>query len=95
MIIERNLHKLSDVAMIIMVKSEHGDDPFKADGPKHCKTVVQLAAHARNLMLAHGLTCAFVLGIYGDLLDLDFFAGGFDIASNFLSSLLQPIYVFL
>ncbi|PIL28128.1 hypothetical protein GSI_09779 [Ganoderma sinense ZZ0214-1] len=60
--------KLSDIAMIMMMNSEHGYDPFKTDGLKHCKTVVQLAAHARNLMHAHGLTCAFVLGIYGDVL---------------------------
>ncbi|PIL28126.1 hypothetical protein GSI_09777 [Ganoderma sinense ZZ0214-1] len=60
--------KLSDIAMILMVKAEREDDPFKSDRLKRCKTIVQLAAHARNLMHAHGLTSAFVLGIYGDLL---------------------------
>ncbi|KAM5544098.1 hypothetical protein V8D89_002284 [Ganoderma adspersum] len=59
--------KLSSISMIMMAKAERDDDPFK-HRLKHCKTLVQLAVHARNLMLAHGLACAFVLGIYGDVL---------------------------
>ncbi|KAM5544829.1 hypothetical protein V8D89_001727, partial [Ganoderma adspersum] len=59
--------KLSSISMIMMAKAERDDDPFKYR-LKHCKTLVQLAVQARNLMLAHGLTCAFVLGIYGDVL---------------------------
>ncbi|KAI1792133.1 hypothetical protein LXA43DRAFT_1134855 [Ganoderma leucocontextum] len=60
--------RFPDLAMIMEAKSKRKDDPFKARGLKHCKTLVQLAVNARNLMHAHGLTCAFVLGIYGNLL---------------------------
>ena len=59
--------KLSTISMIMMAKADCDDDPFKYR-LKHCKTLVQLAVHARNLMLAHSLTCAFVLAIYGDIL---------------------------
>ncbi|KAM5544830.1 hypothetical protein V8D89_001728 [Ganoderma adspersum] len=50
---------------IMEAKSESREDPFKKKGLKHCKTLVQLAVNARNLMHAHGLTCVFVFGIYG------------------------------
>ncbi|KAI1788690.1 hypothetical protein LXA43DRAFT_1024688 [Ganoderma leucocontextum] len=60
--------RFPDLAMIMEAKSKRKDNPFKARGLKHCKTLVQLAVNARNLMHAHGLTCAFVLGIYGNLL---------------------------
>ncbi len=51
-----------------IMKSEqnNAEDPFRKRRHKHRKTLVQLAVHARNLVLAHGLTCAFVFGIYGD-----------------------------
>ncbi len=54
--------------MTMEAKSERRDDPFLRRGLKNCKTLVQLAVNARNLMHAHGLSCAFVFGIYGDLL---------------------------
>ncbi|PIL28127.1 hypothetical protein GSI_09778 [Ganoderma sinense ZZ0214-1] len=53
---------------IMEAKAERHEDPFKKKGLKHCKTLVQLAVNARNLMHAHGLTCTFVLGIYGTVL---------------------------
>ncbi len=53
---------------IMEAKSETKDDPFKKRGLKHCKTLVQLAVNARNLMHAHGLTCTFVFGIYGEVI---------------------------
>ena len=55
-----------DLAMIMEAKSKRNDDPFKKRGVKHCKTLVQLAVNARNLMHAHGLSCVFVFGIYGN-----------------------------
>ncbi|PIL28141.1 hypothetical protein GSI_09792 [Ganoderma sinense ZZ0214-1] len=53
---------------IMVAKAEGNDDPFKKKGLMHCRTLVQLAVNARNLMHAHGLTCTFVLGIYGTVL---------------------------
>ncbi|KAH9895253.1 hypothetical protein C8Q73DRAFT_693579 [Cubamyces lactineus] len=53
------------IAMVIEVKAEEKDDPFPRSGFKNVRTVEQLAKNARNLMLAHGLLAAYVIGIYG------------------------------
>ncbi|KAI1792140.1 hypothetical protein LXA43DRAFT_1008158 [Ganoderma leucocontextum] len=64
-------HKSPDwfsFSAIMEAKSESKEDPFRKNGHKHCKTLVQLAVNARNLMHAHGLTCVFVFGIYGKVI---------------------------
>lgn len=51
---------------IMKSKPEGKQDPFKKRRRTRCKALVELVVNARNLMLAHGLICAFVCGIYGD-----------------------------
>ncbi len=54
------------ISAFIEVKASVSDDPFRKDGDKHCRTLVQMAVDARGLIVTHGLLAAFVLGIYGD-----------------------------
>ncbi|EJF59157.1 hypothetical protein DICSQDRAFT_172310 [Dichomitus squalens LYAD-421 SS1] len=55
----------SRFSMIVELKAEN-EDPFRGKGLKYCKTLVQLAVNARNLLHAHSLLAAFVVGVYGD-----------------------------
>ncbi|KAI0328293.1 hypothetical protein GY45DRAFT_1017306 [Cubamyces sp. BRFM 1775] len=58
------------ISTVIEVKGDEKDDPFPRRGATHVRTVEQLAKSARNLLLAHGLLAAFVVGIYGDSIRL-------------------------
>ncbi|KAI0675544.1 hypothetical protein C8Q78DRAFT_1074557 [Trametes maxima] len=58
------------VSMVVEAKGHEEDDPFPRKGLKNVRTVEQLAKNARNLMLAHGLLCSFVVGIYGHIVRL-------------------------
>ncbi|KAI0636323.1 hypothetical protein C8Q77DRAFT_1052469 [Trametes polyzona] len=58
------------ISMVIEVKDTPEKDPFPRSGDKHVGTVAQLAKNARNLMLAHGFLCSFVVGIYGNIVRL-------------------------
>ncbi|PIL28125.1 hypothetical protein GSI_09776 [Ganoderma sinense ZZ0214-1] len=51
---------------VMKSKPEGKEDPFKKRRHKPCKALIQLAVLTHNLMHAHGLTCAFIFGIYGD-----------------------------
>ncbi|TBU42802.1 hypothetical protein BD309DRAFT_1081192 [Dichomitus squalens] len=53
-------------SMIVELKAEN-EDPFCGKGLQYCKTLVQLAVNARNLLHAHSLLAAFVIGVYGDM----------------------------
>ncbi|TBU27776.1 hypothetical protein BD311DRAFT_788906 [Dichomitus squalens] len=55
----------SRFSMIIELKTKN-EDPFRGKGLKHCKTLIQLAVDARNLLHAHSLLAAFIVGVYGD-----------------------------
>ncbi|KAM5544092.1 hypothetical protein V8D89_002278 [Ganoderma adspersum] len=55
---------------VMKSKPERKDDPFRKRRRKNYKTLVQLSVIARNMMHAHGLTCAFVFGVYGDTIRL-------------------------
>ena len=57
-------------SLVMKSKPERKDDPFRKRRRKRCKALVQLSIIARNMMHAHGLTCAFVFGIYGDTIRL-------------------------
>ncbi|KAI0675551.1 hypothetical protein C8Q78DRAFT_331038 [Trametes maxima] len=58
------------VSMVVEAKGHEEDDPFPRKGLKNVRTVEQLAKNARNLMLAHGFLCSFVVGIYGHIVRL-------------------------
>ncbi|EJF59133.1 hypothetical protein DICSQDRAFT_128435 [Dichomitus squalens LYAD-421 SS1] len=53
-------------SMIVELKAEN-EDPFCGKGLQYCGTLVQLAVNARNLLHAHSLLAAFVIGVYGDM----------------------------
>ena len=53
----------SNIACFIDVRSTEEQDPFLQDRQR---TVVDLTVNARNLMIAHGLLAAYVVGIYGN-----------------------------
>ncbi|TBU56638.1 hypothetical protein BD310DRAFT_604670 [Dichomitus squalens] len=56
----------SRFSMIVELKAEN-EDPFRGKGLQYCKTLVQLAVNARNLLHAHSLLAAFVVGVYGNM----------------------------
>ncbi|KAI0641964.1 hypothetical protein C8Q79DRAFT_918222 [Trametes meyenii] len=58
------------ISMVVEAKGHEEDDPFPRKGLKNVRTVEQLAKNARNLMLAHGFLCSFVVGIYGHIVRL-------------------------
>lgn len=58
------------ISTVIESKSEGNQDPFVRNGQSHAETIEQLAKNARNIMLAHGLLAAFVVGIYGNTVRL-------------------------
>ncbi len=58
------------ISTVIESKRKACQDPFVLDGWARTKAIEQLAKNARNLMFAHGLLAAFVVGIYGDTVRL-------------------------
>ncbi|KAI0636326.1 hypothetical protein C8Q77DRAFT_1156006 [Trametes polyzona] len=58
------------ISTVIEVKGSAEEDPFPRGGERHVGTITQLAKNARNLMLAHGFLCSFVIGIYGNIVRL-------------------------
>ncbi|KAL1949934.1 hypothetical protein VTO73DRAFT_8815 [Trametes versicolor] len=64
---ERSWQNLS---LVVESKDVAIKDPFVRDARKHTGTIEQMAKNARNIMLAHGLLAAFVVGIYGNTVRL-------------------------
>ncbi|KAI0750204.1 hypothetical protein C8Q80DRAFT_1269950 [Daedaleopsis nitida] len=62
------LYPWRDIALVLEVKPKSKQDPFFQwkTGDTNDETLVQIARNARNLMLAHGLLAAFVVGLYDD-----------------------------
>ncbi|KAH9902362.1 hypothetical protein C8Q73DRAFT_633301 [Cubamyces lactineus] len=54
-----------NISTVLEVRAAETDDPFPYNGSTHERTVEQLAKSARCLLVAHGLLCAYVVGIYG------------------------------
>ncbi|KAI0328289.1 hypothetical protein GY45DRAFT_1372522 [Cubamyces sp. BRFM 1775] len=54
-----------NISTVLEVKATEAEDPFSHNGKTHIRTVEQLAKNARCLLLAHGLLCAYVVGVYG------------------------------
>ncbi len=55
------------IAGIIEARDTDTQDPFSKAGESHTSTIIQMARHARTLMLTHGFLATFILGIYGDV----------------------------
>ena len=74
-VLTRRTAAWSNIALIIDAKSTQAQDPFLplesgAEIETYSQDVVHLAINARNLMLAHGLLAAFMVGIYGNTVRL-------------------------
>ncbi|KAI0750194.1 hypothetical protein C8Q80DRAFT_1166551 [Daedaleopsis nitida] len=73
------------IAIALEGKSTTGADPFEKNSLTSCKTLVQMAVNARNLMHAHGLLAVFVVGVYGDIIRIARFDHACAVASRRLS----------
>ncbi|KAI0750221.1 hypothetical protein C8Q80DRAFT_1166705 [Daedaleopsis nitida] len=73
------------IAIALEGKSTTAADPFEKNSLTSCKTLVQMAVNARNLMHAHGLLAVFVVGVYGDIIRIARFDHACAVASKPLS----------
>lgn len=60
-----SLPEWSNVSCVFDIMPEAKDDPVNKKGLDHEEALVRLSRHAQNLLIAHHLLFAFVVGIFG------------------------------